>query len=72
MNALKTTILLSVLTVLLILAGEYLGGRNGAVIAFVVAAATNFFSYFFSDKIALAVYGAKPVTREELPRLLFA
>jgi heat shock protein HtpX len=68
MNALKTTILLSVLTVLLILAGEYLGGRNGAVIAFAVAAATNFFSYFYSDKIALAVYGAKPVTREELPR----
>jgi heat shock protein HtpX len=68
MNALKTTILLSVLTVLLILAGEYLGGRNGAVIAFAVAAATNFFSYFYSDKIALAVYRAKPVTREELPR----
>jgi len=68
MNALKTTILLSVLTVLLILAGEYFGGRNGALIAFAVAAATNFFSYFYSDKIALAVYRAKPVTREELPR----
>jgi heat shock protein HtpX len=68
MNALKTTILLSVLTVLLILAGEYFGGRNGAVIAFGVAAVTNFFSYFYSDKIALAVYRAKPVTREELPR----
>ncbi len=68
MNALKTTFLLSVLTVMLILAGEYLGGRNGALIAFVIAAATNFFSYFFSDKIALAVYRAKPVTREELPR----
>jgi heat shock protein HtpX len=68
MNALKTTLLLSVLTVLLILAGEYLGGRNGALIAFAIAAATNFFSYFYSDKIALAVYRAKPVTREELPR----
>ena len=68
MNALKTTILLSVLTVLLILAGEYLGGSNGAIIAFIIAAATNFFSYFFSDKIALAMYSAKPVTREELPR----
>ena len=68
MNALKTTILLSVLTVLLVLAGEYLGGSNGAIIAFVIAAATNFFSYFFSDKIALAMYSAKPVTREELPR----
>ena len=68
MNALKTTILLSVLTVLLILAGEYLGGSNGALIAFAIAAATNFFSYFYSDKIALAMYRAQPVTREELPR----
>jgi Zn-dependent protease with chaperone function len=68
MNALKTTVLLSILTVLLILAGEYLGGTNGAIIAFILAAATNFFSYFFSDKIALAMYGARPVTREELPR----
>jgi heat shock protein HtpX len=68
MNALKTTLLLSVLTVMLILAGEYFGGRSGALIAFAIAAATNFFSYFYSDKIALAVYRAKPVTREELPR----
>lgn len=68
MNAVKTTFLLTALTVLLILAGEYLGGTNGALIAFVIAAATNFFSYFYSDKIALAMYGAKPVTREELPR----
>ena len=68
MNGFKTTILLTAMTLLLILAGEYLGGSNGAIIAFVIAAATNFFSYFFSDKIALAMYGAKPVTREELPR----
>jgi heat shock protein HtpX len=68
MNAIKTTILLSVLTVLLIFAGEYLGGRSGALIAFGIAAVTNFISYFYSDKIALAVYRARPVTREELPR----
>jgi heat shock protein HtpX len=68
MNALKTTFLLTVLTLLLVLAGEYLGGTNGAIIAFVIAAATNFFSYFYSDKIALAMYGAQPVTREQLPR----
>lgn len=68
MNGFKTTILLTAMTLLLILAGEYLGGSNGAVIAFIIAAATNFFSYFFSDKIALAMYGARPVTREELPR----
>src|SRR5208282_2398313 len=39
------------------------------LIAFVIAAATNFFSYFYSDKIALAMYGAQPITREQLPRI---
>jgi heat shock protein HtpX len=68
MNAFKTTILLTALTMLLVLAGEYIAGTNGALIAFVIAAATNFFSYFYSDKIALSMYGARPVTREELPR----
>jgi heat shock protein HtpX len=52
----------------MILAGEYLGGSNGALIAFVIAAITNFISYFYSDKIALRMYRAQPVTREELPR----
>jgi heat shock protein HtpX len=68
MNGFKTTILLTLLTLLLMLAGEYIGGQNGMLIAFAIAAATNFFSYFYSDKIALAMYGAQPVTREELPR----
>ena len=69
MNGLKTTILLTVLTLILVLAGEYFGGTNGALIAFVIAAVTNFFSYFYSDKIALAMYSAQPVTREQLPRI---
>jgi heat shock protein HtpX len=68
MNAFKTTVLLTVLTMLMILAGEYLGGSNGALIAFVIAAITNFISYFYSDKIALRMYRAQPATREELPR----
>lgn len=68
MNGFKTTILLTLLTLLLMLAGEYLGGENGMILAFVIAAATNFFGYFYSDKIALAMYRAQPVTREELPR----
>ncbi len=68
MNTLKTTFLLTGLTLILIFAGQYFGGTNGAVIALVIAAAMNFFSYFYSDKIALAMYRAKPVTREELPR----
>lgn len=68
MNGVKTTVLLTLLTLLLILAGAYFGGENGMLIAFAIAAATNFFSYFYSDKIALAMYRAQPVTREQLPR----
>lgn len=68
MNALKTAFILTLLTVLLVLAGGYFGGGNGAWIALAIAAAMNFFSYFYSDKIALAMYRAQPVTREQLPR----
>lgn len=68
MNALKTTFLLALLTVLLVLAGGYFGGRNGMIIAFIIAAGMNFFSYFYSDKLALKMYRAQPVTREQLPR----
>jgi heat shock protein HtpX len=69
MNALKTTLLLGVLTGFLLVIGEYFGGRNGMVIALIFAGVMNFVSYFFSDKIALAMYSAKPVTREQLPRV---
>jgi heat shock protein HtpX len=69
MNALKTTLLLTVMTLLALAVGEYLGGRNGLIYAFIFAAVMNFVSYFFSDKIALAMYRAQPVTREQLPRV---
>src|SRR5271167_3543013 len=69
MNTFKTTLLLTTLTIVLMAIGAYFGGRNGVIIAFLVAAATNFVSYFYSDKMALAMYRAVPVTREELPRV---
>jgi heat shock protein HtpX len=69
MNTLKTTFLLTALTLLLVLAGGYFGGENGMILAFIVAAGMNFFSYFYSDKIALSMYRAQPVTREQLPRV---
>jgi heat shock protein HtpX len=69
MNLFKTAILLTGLTLLLVFAGEYFGGEDGALLAFAVAAAMNFFSYFYSDKLALRMYRAQPVTREELPRV---
>src|ERR1700744_524451 len=67
MNTLKTAFLLTLLTLLLVLIGSH-WGENGAILAFVIAAAMNFFSYFYSDKLALAMYRAQPVTREQLPR----
>jgi len=67
-NTFKTAFLLTALTLLLMLVGRVFGGQNGMLIALVFAAVLNFVSYFFSDKIALAMYRAKPVTREELPR----
>ncbi|HEX4006508.1 MAG TPA: zinc metalloprotease HtpX [Acidobacteriaceae bacterium] len=67
MNTLKTTFLLTALTLLLVLIGSR-WGENGAILAFVIAAAMNFFSYFYSDKLALRMYKAQPVTREQLPR----
>ncbi len=69
MNGLKTAFLLTLMTLLVIGVGDWFGGRNGMVLALVVAAITNFVSYFFSDKISLAMYRAQPVTPEQLPRV---
>jgi heat shock protein HtpX len=69
MNGVKTAFLLTLMTLLAIGIGDYFGGRSGMVLAFGFAAITNFVSYFFSDKIALAMYRATPVTREQLPRV---
>jgi heat shock protein HtpX len=60
-NTLKTTFLLATLSGLLLLIGDVAGGRSGLLIAFMFAAAMNFASYFFSDKIVLAMYRAKQV-----------
>ena len=68
-NIFKTTLLLTGMTLLLMLAGRAFGGQRGMVMALVFAAVINFVSYFFSDKIALACYRAQPVTREDLPRV---
>jgi heat shock protein HtpX len=69
MNTLKTAFLLTALTLFLIFIGGHFGGRNGMILAFFVAAGMNFFSYFYSDKLALSMYRAQPVTREQLPRV---
>ena len=65
----RTTFLLGALTLFLMLVGQYFGGRNGMTLGLGIAMCTNAFAYFFSDKIALLSSGARPVSREELPRL---
>jgi heat shock protein HtpX len=69
MNRFKTFFLMLVLTVLFVLVGSAIGGRNGAVYAFIFAGLMNFFSYWFSDKIVLRMYGAREVTQGEAPEL---
>jgi heat shock protein HtpX len=68
-NSVKTVLLLGLLTGFILVIGEAIGGQNGLVIALMFAGVMNFVSYFFSDKIALAMYSAQPVTREQLPRV---
>ena len=69
MNTFKSTLLLTALTLLLLFLGDRLGGQNGMILALILSIALNFSSYFFSDKIALSIYGAQPVTRDQLPRV---
>ena len=69
MKILRTGILLILLSVLLVIAGDALAGPTGMKIALAFAVIMNAVSYFFSDKIALKTSGAVPVTREQLPRL---
>ncbi len=68
-NTFKTAFLLTAMTLLLMLAGRAFGGERGMLMALIFAAVMNFVSYFFSDKIALAMYRAQPVSREDLPRV---
>src|SRR5438477_1022226 len=68
-NTFKTTLLLVALSLFMLFVGEALGGRQGIMLALMFAAVTNFIAYFFSDKIALSMNGAQPVTPEELPRV---
>jgi heat shock protein HtpX len=66
-NTIKTTFFLSLLTILLVIMGGAIGGKGGMLVAFCMAAAMNFSSYWFSDKIVLKMYNAHEVSREEHP-----
>jgi heat shock protein HtpX len=69
MNMMKTTVLLAALTGLMVVVGDAIGGQQGMVMALVFAGLLNFVSFFFSDKIVLSMYRARPVTQAEAPEL---
>jgi heat shock protein HtpX len=68
----RTTILMASLSGLLVVIGFLIGGASTALLFLLMAFAINFFSYFFSDKMALAMSGAKPVSQAEAPKLYLA
>ncbi|MBZ4333265.1 zinc metalloprotease HtpX [Corallococcus interemptor] len=68
-NALKTTVLLAGLTALVLVIGQRLGGAQGLMMAGLFAVVMNFGSYWFSDRIALAIHGAQPLSYEQAPWL---
>jgi len=68
-NRIKTVLLLAGMTAFLIVIGRLIGGRSGMYLAFILAVGMNFFSYWFSDKIVLKMYGAQEVTPADAPQL---
>src|SRR5436190_10546445 len=66
-NTLKTVALLGLMSAILMVGGQALGGRGGMFIGLVMAVVMNFGSYFFSERIALSMYNAQPVTPEQNP-----
>ena len=68
-NTVKTALLLGLLTAVLLIGGQAFGGRQGLYIALFFAIAMNFSGYFFSDRIALSMYSAQPVTDADNPEV---
>jgi heat shock protein HtpX len=68
-NQFKTALLLAVMTAFIMIVGNLLAGRQGMMIALVLAAGMNFFSYWYSDKIVLKMYRAREATPQQAPEL---
>lgn len=69
MNNFKVFLLMGVLSVLLVMIGNYLGGQSGAMLFFLISLGMNFFSYFYSDKLAIKMTRSYPVSEREAPEL---
>lgn len=65
----KTVALLTILTLILLAIGGVIGGTTGLTVAFAFAMLINFFSYWYSDKIVLAIYRAKEISKKDSPTL---
>jgi heat shock protein HtpX len=68
-NQFKTAMLLTIMTVFIMMAGRFLGGTHGMVVALFIAGAMNFFSYWFSDKMVLRMYRAEEVSPSQAPEI---
>ncbi len=68
-NQFRTALLLGALTALIVLIGDLIGGRQGMIIALMIAAAMNFFSYWYSDKLVLRMYRAEELDAKRAPGL---
>src|SRR6056297_2621941 len=68
-SRIRTTVLLSLLTVVIMWVGRMIGGTPGMIFALLIAGGFNFFSYWYSDKMVLKMYRAKPVNRQDAPEL---
>ncbi|MDO7787652.1 zinc metalloprotease HtpX [Desulforamulus aquiferis] len=69
MNTLKVWLLMGTLSILLVFLGGAIGGRSGAMLFFIIAMGMNFFSYYFSDKMAIKMTKSYPVTESDAPEL---
>jgi len=69
MNRVKTILLMVALTAILLLIGGLIAGEDGVVVAFIIALAVNFFSYWFSDKVAIAMTHSKPLNENQAPQV---
>ena len=69
-NQIRTTVLLTIMTVVIMLVGKMIGGTGGMMIALVIAGGMNFFSYWYSDKIVLKMYKAEEASEQEASAFL--
>jgi heat shock protein HtpX len=69
MNNFKVFLLMGLLSIILVLIGGAVGGQSGAMLFFLISLAMNFFSYYFSDKVAISMTRSQPVSEQEAPEL---